>query len=388
MEHDYALIRAPKHTQALRIKKCFLIAVAFFFHLSMACAQLNNTVFFDSIQSSAEKGIFIGLRGTGYFRNTEYFNPVQVGATLFGIHTLPSVSLVPVQGITLQAGALVRNDFGRFGKQIIEPTFSIQYAYRHFTFTFGTLEGHLRHGLFEPLYDFERWIDRRVEQGVQLQYHLPEKVQSNTWIEWQQATYQGTQNKEAFWAGSTGYWRWLHKYKWYADIRWQGTAYHVGGQLDTTTLPSFSQFNGALGVRLGRQLVKDFNIYAELHYLGHSNTAKQAFMRETVGNAWMATMHSTLKKWQLQLNYWNATDWYTEQGGPMYRSQSIATGQPTFYASKRELLWCRLFYDIPWSEGFVLSLRAELVHDLPANRTEYGYGLYLNYRIGSKLYLF
>lgn len=368
------------------MKKCFLVIYLIFSSWCFTHAQLDNRVFYDSIQSSDERGVFIGLRGTGYFRNTEYFNPVVSGATLFGFHTMPTVSVVPVEGITLQAGALIRSDFGRFGKQTIDPVFSVHYSVNRFSFTFGSLEGHLRHGLSEPLYDFERWIDHRIEQGVQLQYHLPDFFQTDTWIEWQQVTYPGTQNKEAFWAGTTGFYRMISSKHSYMDLRWQGTVYHVGGQLDTLNTPAFSQFNGAVGVRVGVKSREDAHFYGEAYYFGHSNSDKQAFMQATQGNAWMATTHVTKGRWQAQVNYWNATHWYTEQGGPIYRSFSVETGQPVFFESNRQMVWLRVFLDIPLQKSFDLSLRGEVVHDLSGNRTEYGYGLYLNYRLGTRVY--
>jgi len=52
---------------------------------------------YDKIElNAADSGRFsFGMRNTNYMRNTEYFNPIEEGRTLFGYQLQPSISYQP-----------------------------------------------------------------------------------------------------------------------------------------------------------------------------------------------------------------------------------------------------------------------------------------------------
>ncbi len=355
-------------------------------------AQWINTVFYDSIRSTSEPGLYVDLRGSGFFRNTEYFNDLVKGSTLFGYHALPTLSLVPSERFTLQAGLFARQDFGDFARTDVKPLLSLKYSHKGFTLIFGTLEGALRHELAEPLYDFEQWINRRQEQGVQIQYWKPNRLKIDAWIDWQQATYPFASQREAFWAGTTGFLRLSDGDQWYINLPWQATAYHIGGQVDTSSASTITQLTAGLGLRLGRKLGNEKQLYAEYLYFGHSNSGNFDFIKNSTGDAHLMSFVFQRKGLQIHLNHWIAWQFYNFQGGPIYRSFSVINAEPKFNAAYRNMTWLRAGYDFILSDELVCTLRAEAYYDPSINiegqrksTVEYGYGLYLNYRIAYKL---
>jgi hypothetical protein len=79
-------------------------------------------------------------------------------------------------------------------------------------------------------------------------------------------------------------------------------------------------------------------------------------------------------------SFWNGHHYYGIKGGDLYQSVSKAIGQPGYLEPNRELLILRILKDIRIMEGMTLSSRFEPYYDFIEKRTEFSFGLYLNYR--------
>ncbi len=366
------------------MKKLFLLLLLFMTARS-GFAQLPNEVFYDSLSTGEEGELQLGLRVLGYIRNTEYFNDYQAGATLFGLHVLPTVHYTAGSGISLHAGAFVRQDFGSGGIQWVQPIFTIRYDKGRFSMLFGSIEGALRHGLAEPLYDFDNLIRRRIEQGAQFKWKST-RLSAEAWIEWQQATYQGSQSKEAFWAGSTGAFAFIKSKSWVAEAAWQITAYHVGGQLDTMNQPTITQMNLSPILRIIHNS-ETFQWKAEYQYLHQQSTGSFEAIPTGLGQGHLASLSMKRKGLCLMANYWQTEGFYSLQGGSVYQSFSSIDPNTPIVSPKRELIWLRVLADIPLSASTSLTLRAEPFLDLATGLVEYSYGFYINSRIIQRLRL-
>lgn len=353
--------------------------------VQVAIAQLPNTVFYDSLNAPAHEGdLDLELNSLGFLRNTEYFNKYQLGSTLFGMHLVPKLKYQVGNGLSLHAGAFIRQDFGSGGVQWAEPLFTIRYDHGPFSLLFGSIEGALRHNLSEPLYDFEIMFRRRFEQGIQFKWST-ERLFAEAWIDWQRATYQGSQTKEAFWAGSTGSWAIAKSRRWTTEVAWQITAYHVGGQLDTTSLPTVTQTNLSPILRIQHHSGEN-TLKAEYQLINQQSSGSFTTVAPGRSFAQLATLSFHRKGLCLMLNYWTTDGFYSLQGGPIYQSFSVIYPNPPQVDPKRNLLWLRVMADIPLAPATTLTLRAEPFYDFSSGALEYAYGFYINSRIGQTIF--
>jgi hypothetical protein len=158
----------------------FVLQVLF---VVVAKAQINNSMLNDEININPnDSGKFVvTVSNFNYLRNTEYFNNIELGRTLFGTQLHPRLSYQPNAQTTLQAGVFLQQDFGAVPSlTLVLPTFSVKLKSKNNqrAFIFGTLEGALAHQLIEPLFDINSAILRRVENGAQFKINT-----KNIWFE-------------------------------------------------------------------------------------------------------------------------------------------------------------------------------------------------------------
>jgi len=107
-------------------------------------AQINNTTLSDEILINPnDSGKFgITVSNFNYLRNTEYFNNIEFGRTLFGTQLHPRLSYQPNALTTIQAGVFLQQDFGAVPSLTrVLPTFSVKLKSKNNqrAFIFGTI---------------------------------------------------------------------------------------------------------------------------------------------------------------------------------------------------------------------------------------------------------
>jgi hypothetical protein len=200
-----------------------------------ASAQLNNRALEDEIAVHTADSLRWGMsfHSFNYLRNTEYFNNVELGRTLFGTQLHPSVFFQPNSYVKLQAGVFLQSDFGAtpYINRIV-PTLSLKISSKNNkrSFTFGTLEGALAHRLIEPMFDISSAIEKRIENGAQFKINN-NRVFLDTWINWEKYIQHGSPHKEGFTAGFNFTPAVIKTSNNFAvNVPLQGTAFHRGGQ--------------------------------------------------------------------------------------------------------------------------------------------------------------
>lgn len=366
-------------------KSFFVFSV--FFSWQTSFAQLDNTLISDRIQVNVEDSNRWGLsvNSFNYMRNTEYFNDIELGRTLFGYQLNPSLFVQPNEHVKLQAGVFVRSDFGGQPSYThILPTFSLKIKNGLTTFIFGTLEGALAHRLYEPLFDINSAIERRIENGFQLKRETPKSF-FDVWINWEKFIERGSPYKEQFTAG-LNYTPVLFSTSGPDDFSIsmpvQGTAFHRGGQIDTDTSNMLMVFNGALGLELKKNIQGQFISQVKLggatiQYVENTNSG---FMPYRNGQGILATA-SIHTKWDLSMmvNYWTADSYIAPRGTTIY--QSVSLDKPGLTQKKRELLFVRFMYQKPLANNLNISARFEPVYDLNNSIFDFSYSLYLSYSL-------
>jgi hypothetical protein len=346
-------------------------------------AQLDNTYLRDEVMLERKDSNLIGTSISlfNYMRNTEYFNNIELGRTLFGYQFQPKLFYQPNDHVKLEAGVFLRNDFGGINPYTqVAPTFTLKIKNDHFSFLFGTLEGALSHRLIEPMYNIEYAITKRLENGAQFKYDAPKQF-LDVWINWQNFIERGSPNKEVVTAGissMTSLYESSSGFK--IKLPVQFTVHHHGGQIDTDTLNMTVQINAASGLRISQEyrnrFIKEMRLDA-YYTIYHESTNSGMFpFRDGNGVYINGLIRSTLA--DLMLSYWLGNAYLSPIGSYIYSSQSI--DKPSYTEKNRELLFVRFMREQPLFGDIYLTARVEPVYDLWNSIFDYSYSLYLSYK--------
>ncbi len=346
-------------------------------------AQIDNRIIADDkeINKADTQKIGLHIQAMPYMRNTEYFNDIELGRTLFGYQLHPSIFIKPHANVDLLVGVFARNDFG--GKTPftrVLPTFTVKVqTTNELQFLFGTIEGALSHRLIEPLFNINAAIERRVENGFQFKKEN-EKGFYDVWINWEQFIERGDPFKERFTAGFNLTPRLLHtKNKSSVYLSTQFTAHHKGGQIDNDTTNMEMVLNGAIGL-IGRKELSGRlkHIEGNIFFVGYAEQTQSGYYAYRNGNGLFANLSAGITNITMMISYWQGHQFISPRGTQLY--QSVSLDKPGFLSNKRELFFLRLLYQKKIYENLYLDARFEPVYDLRGSVLDYAYSLYFTYR--------
>jgi len=369
-------------------------------------AQINNSALSDEIYINPNDSGKFGLTVTNfnYLRNTEYFNNIEFGRTLFGSQLHPRLSYQPNRQTTLQAGVFLQQDFGAVPNLThVIPTFSVKLKSKNNqrTFIFGTLEGALAHQLIEPLFDINSAILRRIENGAQFKLNT-KNVWLDTWINWERFIDRGSQHKEQFTAGinthlvlyqtKTNETKTLNpngievaptKTHHLLKPILQFTAHHRGGQIDKDTSNMVMQFNGTAGLSYQFSTTNNYSFKTEAYAVLYQENTNSGFYTYRNGNGFLA--HVIVAKNGLSINptYWLGNGFIADRGTTLY--QSVSLDKPRYTEKMRELFFVRFIYGKTVAPDLYLNVRFEPYYDVRNSLMEFSYSVYLSYRVNRTL---
>ncbi|GGK59844.1 hypothetical protein ACD591_11675 [Rufibacter glacialis] len=376
------------------LRKWLLVAVAALAAGSGAWAQVNNQAleFRRPVKPGQAGELQLGLNAFGYQKNNEYFNDIAEGYTLFGYHLNPRLIYFPTDKVRIDAGAQVQKDFGTRSYSLVQPTFTIRYEENGMALLFGTLEGNVNHGYIEPLYDFERVITNRLENGLQFLLDKP-GAKLDVWIDWQRYIRRLDPFQEEVAGGASAE---LTLYRTpvsmdfpenkpqtetYIGVPLQFTAQHRGGQIDDTQLPLVTLSNVAAGLVIRKTYNR--NVLKALHFQPYvvgwkdfSNTKAQPF---TQGGGLYLNAGIDTKYQNVMLSYWRGSGYYSELGGRLFPSVSSNFKTPGYTQKNRQVLILRFLHDLELTQGLSLTLRLEPYLDLDFPKLEFSNSLHLNF---------
>lgn len=359
----------------------FFIFTFLFFHSSFA--QIDNTFLRDEISVSGKDSNVFGTSFSlfNYMRNTEYFNNIELGRTLFGYQFQPKLFYQPNQHVKIEAGVFLRNDFGGLNPYTqAMPTFTLKIKNNDFSFLFGTIEGALSHRLIEPMYNIEYAITKRIENGAQIKYDGSKQF-FDAWINWENFIERGSSSKEIVTAGISNLTTiYASKTGFKIDLPLQLTIHHHGGQITTDTSNLTVQINTAAGIRLSKQysniLINELRL--DGYYTSYNETSNSGAFPFKNGSGLYANFLIKSKIVDMMFSYWNGNSYLAPRGSYIYQSQSIDV--PTYTEKNRELLFVRLMREQPIFGNLYMTARFEPVYDMRNKIFDYSYSLYLTYR--------
>lgn len=348
-----------------------------------ARAQLDNRAFLfrAPLGPAYERQLRLDVQGFLFNKDNEYFNKIDPGLTYFGAQLAPRLVYYPAGNLRLEAGVYLWKDYGTPRLQQVRPLFTLKYRQGPHTLLFGNIEGHLHHGYIEPLFDFERVITNRLEEGLQYQLQTP-RTTLDAWVNWQRQQYRFSNFQEEVAGGLSSEHRLLgDSTGWLLQLPVQFTATHRGGQLDTIDVPLQTLFNAATGLRVRRALAGNFASAASFdgyvtYFTDYSFTDVLPFSRGTglYLNAGLDTRLSNL-----QVAYWQGNGFISPLGGRLYRSVSVSVADPNYTERERQLLILRVLRDYKLPGNLVLTTRFEPLYDLNNGLFDFSFALYLNF---------
>ncbi len=342
-------------------------------------SQLNNNAFIviDSIAENKVGEINLKIGALGFTKNNEYFNGIADGYTLFGSQLYPELEYTLNSQFKVNAGVFIRDDWGNPGVEQIIPTLTMRAKYQGLEIILGALDGAVAHQLIEPLYDFERVLLNRIEQGVQFKIKTPNGFVGDLWVEWETMLYKGEPKQEEVYGG----WSSSIPIKNHWKIPIQFLVYHQGGSFDSSPDPLKTITNLAVGVvrndRMSGKLKSLENSFYYLNFKDFSNVSQLTYNR---GDGFYfnssLNFHNGM---QLMLSYWEGHEFISLIGGALYPSVSSTYKRPDFTRPLRQLLIFRLLHDIPLGNGVILTTRFEPLYDFQRQKFEFSHGLYIQF---------
>ncbi len=362
-------------------KVIFLLSI-FVISFSNVNAQIDNSPFYrtQKIDTANEHNLLLSLSLLSFNKDNEYFNKIADGYTLFGNQLSTSLLYFPAKNVCLEGGVYFRKDFGNNNFSEVAPIMSVKIKHGDIKLIFGTLEGSLNHRLVEPLYDFERIMMDRQENGLQILYNK-KKFDLDFWINWENMLYKGDSTQEKVSGGVSTSYKIINNPTFKLSVPVQFTAMHLGGQFDTSTLPLTSKLNGSVGLKIEKEYNRDFikGISFEPHYLIYDDFSfeKQDVYNSGSGLYLNFTIKTKLNS--IMISYWEGNKFISTHGGQLYYSRSTAYKYPWYNEPNRRLLMVRFLTDFKVFNDLHVTSRFEPFYDFKRKEVEFSLGLYINY---------
>jgi hypothetical protein len=362
------------------MRKLTLLALTGLLSLSVA-AQTDYPIFRDTatMQPADSGRLSLSIENLNYLRNYEWFGKIPLSYTLLGYQLVPQLAYQLNERISFRGGIFLRREFGRPGLVTVEPVFTAKYQKKGLTFLMGTLQGALNHRFVEPLYNPERIITSRNEQGLQLTLDK-RRFWMDWFIDWRKSIILNDPFREELTTGFSTRTKLVDRERLTLELPAQLLIAHKGGQISSSPDPIESLFNTAVGLSLKMRTGGGFirGVNTDHHFVYYRNISGNKLQLYNRGTGWLTgvTLKSRLNI-DLDLRYWRGHRFYGPMGMPLYNSISekvAGYGEPD-----RELLFATLIYDKQLFPNVSIDMRLEPYYDLKNRFLEYGYSVFLRF---------
>lgn len=385
-----------KLTQMTFLKNIFLVGLIF--GCFSAFSQVDNNALQDEFKVNAEDSskVLFSFYNLNFLKNNEYFGNIATGYTLFGSQVNSKIAYIPNRYMRIEGGVFLRKDFGTPDFTTIAPTLTVKLQKNGYAFLFGNLEGSLNHKLIEPLYNYERVITNRLENGLQFKIDK-KKIWLDTWIDWEKQEYQNSPFQEHITAGLSSNLTILEttndsktdinsESKFLKiSIPIQAIISHKGGQIDADTTAIQSLANTVSGVTLDFDLSKKHGlitgIRSDNYYVYYKDVSPQKLQPYISGTGlYFNLLIKSKYNISLMTSYWQGDYFMAPRGGYLYPSVSSIYGMGNYTEDNRKLLILRLMYQKEILPDLYVDVRFEPYKNINNNSIEFSYGVYFSYK--------
>lgn len=352
--------------------------------LNPVFSQLRNQVFDqkDTIVPKDSQVLRLNAEIFTFLRNTEYFDIEEKGQTYFGNMLQLHLSYQPHNNILIKAGLQTRQDYGNTNFTTVQPVICISVFKQRWRFNLGMLQGTTNYGMIEPMYNIDRAITNRVENGLQSIYR-GHSLYMNNFLVWNEPTYRTTMNQERFMIGSVINKTLLQKKRIYTSLPFNMTVAHRGGQLNSNPTPIYSRMNLAAGLKFNITFSPKLTIRTENYFL-HSEDFSPAITQPFKnGNASWHTLAIDYKRFELMFNYWAGREYQSPVGSLIYNNYDFY--DPYQSRRVRHMLMSRFMYTQAFNKNMFFDLRLEPFYDFEYARIQYSYSIYLRINLATNI---
>lgn len=355
---------------------------------SFSRAQLNNSFLYTAnsdslIDKNAKFGFYID--NVNYIRNSEYHSIIEDGATWAGTQIWPQATYRYNNNMVFKAGVFVQKDFGNHKFRTLIPTYTLSYTKKNLKVNFGTLDGSLDHNLIEPLYAMENFIDKRIENGLQFK-GSSKKLRYDVWIDWEKMIYRNSTTPEKFTTGLSSDLILVNKSNFKLSFPFQGLLRHQGGEIYAEPHSNIkTQLNLAYGIHLTKAITHniidkvDFQAYVTFYEDMAPSKADSFFD----GNGQYFALTFSKKNLGLMLNYWDAHQFISPNGEPLYLSKSRVNND--IYIQYRKMAMLRILYEVRVWPNLMLVARLNNIYNFSEKQFDNVVEVYAKFNIGSQL---
>lgn len=329
-----------------------------------------------TINPEKEGAVELSLDNLSFLKDNETDPIIVKGYTLPGIRLNPHIIYYPLPMVKLEAGLSLLKywgankypnhayrdiaDWKADGYQIgfhFLPFFRAQVQpIPQLNIVMGNIYGGSNHRLIEPLYYPELNLTADPEMGIQFLYDS-KIVHFDAWINWESFAFRNDTHNEAFTVGVSSCFHMSQSQSpFYLEIPIQALATHRGGEIQDIHQGILTHVNAYTGLRFGFNSMKNSFNKIELTVLGGGFTshASEVFVLPfTKGWAFYSNIHAWVRNFQLQMGYWQSSDFVNILGNPIFGNESASFSNETF---ARVTVWHpSIKYEYSISKGVYLG---------------------------------
>jgi hypothetical protein len=237
------------------------------------------------------------------------------------------------------------------------------------------LDGQLKHGFIEPIYNTDNYFIKNPEYGVQVLIDR-KRLHTDLFMDWERFLLPGEAHQEEIVGGLLAtYTMNDHKDNHGLSAHFQSIIHHFGGQVDNSDNPLQSRANLAAGLKysflpglkaLNKVTLSSF--YIQALELSQTNTIpfKSGFgLQNTVTceNEWA----------KLSAGWFHGEYFFAPMAD--YLFQSISQFNDWYVGEKRDLITSKLLVGHQVMKGVNFGFRLETYYDLQRKQNDFSYGL-------------
>ena len=367
--------------KVIKLKWLFTFWLSIVFTNGLMFGQNDNSAFCipHYINPKDSNSLHFTVENGNYFKNMYYtYNAFEAGYKEIGYFIQPELVYYPNIRSKITAGIYLLKYSGLSNYTQEQPVLTFQYhIWDGLDMVLGTLYGTANHNLIEPLFQFDRYMNDHVENG--LQFLLDNKrIKSDLWLNWEQFIFIQSPIQEQFTVGSSNSFLITNpESRFHLAIPVQFLFTHKGGMDTRQSAPVQTIFNLAYGLEAlyntNGSLFKRIGLRAYMtHYFDVTDDHEEPFAK---GYGIYPNLITEGKHWDIMLGYWNADKFIAPRGE--YLFQSVSSVDSTYTEAKRQLLTFKLSYHHTVKKGIELGTRFESYYDIMKTNFDYTYGVYI-----------
>ena len=340
-----------------------------------------------------EKGLYFYPSTDVFVRDAEYFLPMTKGYTTLGFHLNPSFAYKFNDKARIEVGVhLVGIAGDKKGIRRVLPIVRLEYKpVKWLHIVGGTLYGNLSHGIYEPMYDFDRYFYSNQEMGLQILTNT-HYWEADIWCNWEQFIVPNDDFQEKFTFG------WKNNLKLPLNnielsIPLDLMANHRGGQYtslkDTCIETLINIAVGLKGKFIGNEKI---HFTGEVPFFLFKNQSNKEHIHTAYPQGWglypMFTIQNNPSRyernqWLVNLGFWMGDQFISGRGSYLFQSCSLFDA--SYRNATRKMGTAKVYYGHQY-KGLKLGVEFQAYYDIEEKGIDYSAGIYLNFNKGFKIY--